>query len=76
MKYPVVITYVSDKHGGKELKYALRSLSKVTNWNGEVYIVGDREKWFSAEIKHIRAGKLHFNPWLDQAKKVDRKSVV
>ena len=69
MKLPVVITYVSDHHGGKELRYTLRSLKNITNWNGEVFIVGDREKWFSPEVKYIRANK-YGNGWVDQARKV------
>jgi len=69
MKLPVVITYISDHHNGKELKYALRSLKNITNWNGEVFIVGDREKWFSPDIKYIRTGK-YGNSWADQSRKV------
>lgn len=69
MKLPVVITYVSDQHGGKELKYSLRSLKYISNWNGKVYVIGDKEKWFSPKVNYIRTGK-YGNSWVDQSRKV------
>lgn len=69
MKLPIVITYVSDRRGGKELRYALRSFKNIKNWNGELFIIGDKEGWFTSELTYIRAGR-QGNSWLDQAKKV------
>ena len=53
MKYPAVYVYKRTSDKGQELKYSIRSLENVKNWNGEVFVCGDRESWFSDEIKLI-----------------------
>ena len=53
MKYPAVIIYKKIKGDGEELRYTLRGLKNLTNWNGEVFIVGDREDWFTSKVKFI-----------------------
>lgn len=53
MKLAAVYIYKRTSDRGQELKYSLRSLENVTNWNGEVYICGDKEQWFSKKIIHI-----------------------
>lgn len=55
MKYPAVYVYKKTSDKGRELRYSLRSLENVKNWNGEVYICGDKEDWFSNEVKHLEA---------------------
>lgn len=53
MKLPVLIPYITTVDAGNELRHALRSLENIENWNGEVYIVGYCEYWFSDEIHYI-----------------------
>jgi hypothetical protein len=69
MKYPVVIPYIKSPDSGKELRYTLRSLKNITNWNGEVAIVGDKEAWFN-DIIHIPCKKRSYSPYEDVANKV------
>ena len=68
-KYPILITYIRTSDRGKELRHSLRSLENITNWNGEVYVVGDREPWFS-DINHIPYKRLFGKPYLDQVNKL------
>lgn len=51
-KYPILITYRKTYDQGKELRYTLRSLQNLLNWDGQVFIVGDKENWFQ-NIVHI-----------------------
>lgn len=69
MKYPVVIPYVRTQDGGQELKYTLRSLKNLTEWNGEVFIIGDREDWFR-NITHIPNKTRSYSPYEDVENKV------
>lgn len=46
MKYPAVILYLKTKDNGEELRWTLRGLKYLTNWNGEVFVIGDKESWF------------------------------
>jgi len=66
---PVLITYIRTQDKGQELRYALRSLNNITNFNGDVWVVGDREKWFG-DIVYIRDYRLESRPYLDQARKI------
>lgn len=52
-KYPAVYIYKKTSDKGRELKYSIRSLANVKNWNGQVFVSGDREDWFSPEVKVI-----------------------
>lgn len=45
MKYPAVYVYKKTSDKGRELRYSLRSLSNLKDWNGEVFIVGHKEDW-------------------------------
>lgn len=64
-KYPIVIPYIKDGVGGLELKSALRSVKNIQNFDGRVFVVGDREVWFSHQITHIRAGRSTQSPYKD-----------
>lgn len=61
---PVVITYKKTEDKGKELKCAIRSLSNIKDWNGQLFVVGDREEWFGEDIVHIKSGR-SFSPYED-----------
>lgn len=67
--YPILITYIRTNDNGKELRYSLRSLKNVTNFNGEVTVVGDSEQWFQ-NIRYIRTRRIHGNPYGDQVAKL------
>jgi hypothetical protein len=69
-RYPIVITYIRTADHGSELKHALRSLENITNFNGEVYIVGEREIWFN-NLHTIEMKRHHGRPYLDQVKKLN-----
>lgn len=69
MKYPVVLPYLKTEDQGMELRYMLRSLKNVTNFNGDVYIVGDKENWFY-NINHIPQKRDYGKIYLDQIKKM------
>lgn len=68
-KLPVLITYKKTVDNGQELRYTLRSLENITNWNGEVYIVGDKEDWFK-NIIHIPAPRQVKNRYIDVENKM------
>lgn len=68
-KLPVVIPYISDGNNGKELRHTLRSLKNLKQWNGEVYVVGDKEPWFK-NIHHVPSRRLHGKPHKDVEMKV------
>lgn len=57
MKLPAVYAYKRTSDQGKELRYSIRSLSNLTNWNGQVFVIGDSEAWFSQKIQLIEAPK-------------------
>jgi hypothetical protein len=59
MKYPAVYVYKRTSDRGRELRYSLRSLVNVTNWNGEVFICGDKEAWLSDKVQMIPFGRSH-----------------
>lgn len=67
--YPIVIPYKHTPDKGMELRYALRSLKNVKNFNGVVYILGDKEKWFK-NINHIPVNRVVAKPFLDQVHKL------
>lgn len=45
MKYPVLYIYKATHDNGQELRYSIRSLKNITNWNGQVFISGDKPEW-------------------------------
>lgn len=47
MKYPAVYIYKKTSDRGRELQFSLRSLANITNWNGQVFIIGHRETWLT-----------------------------
>ncbi len=62
--HPVVILYKSDGQGGLELHYTLRSLKNISNFNGQVFVVGDSEPWFK-NITVIKAPQSTASPYKD-----------
>ena len=50
---PAVYIYKRTSDKGRELRYSMRSLANVKNWNGEVFVSGDREDWFSDKVQVI-----------------------
>lgn len=68
-KYPLLITYIHTPDNGQELRYTLRSAKNMTNFNGEVYIVGDSEPWFY-NVHHIRIKRIYGKPYGDQIAKL------
>lgn len=68
-KYAVVLPYVHTPDSGQELRYMLRSLKNVTNWNGEAIVIGDREPWFTDKIQHIKVKRIFGKPYYDQVNK-------
>ena len=46
----IVYVYKQSGDGGQELKHSLRSLCNITH--GKIFVVGDREDWFSDHIIH------------------------
>lgn len=67
--YPLLTTYIRTRDSGQELRYSLRSLKNLTNFNGEVNIVGDGELWFN-NINRIAVRRIHGNPYGDQIAKL------
>lgn len=49
----LLIPYLKSEAAGEELKYALRTWEANYADNIEVVVVGDKEDWFSDEVKHI-----------------------
>lgn len=68
-KYPVVIPYLKTPDKGSELKYALRSLKNLTEFNGKVFIVGMQEAWFN-NITVIPCKKRSYSPYEDSNNKM------
>ena len=68
-KYPVVIPYINSGDTGRELRYTLRSLKNLTNFNGEVFIIGDTELWLQ-KVTSIRTTRKYGKPYLDQVYKM------
>ena len=63
-KYPAVYVYRSMGNSGNELKYSIRSLKNLSDWNGEVYVVGDSESWFN-NISFIKPSRLMNDKYRD-----------
>lgn len=64
----VVYVYKQDGHGD-ELKHSLRSLANLTDFNGKVFVVGDKHSWFSEKIIHIPHPSKSRNYYLDAEEK-------
>ena len=69
VKYPALIVYKKSGDGGKELRYTLRSLSNLTNWNGKVYLAGEKEDWLQ-NVTYIPCRRTSHNPYLDAEYKI------
>jgi len=54
----VVISYLHTKNNGEELRYALRSIHRNVLWPRKVWVVGDREDWFSDELGFLQVNQL------------------
>lgn len=65
MKYPACYIYKRTSDKGKELRYSMRSLKNITNWNGEVFVCGDKEDWFSDEVTMINGFTRHHHKHKD-----------
>ena len=72
MKLPVVYVYKRTSDKGKELRYSMRTLSNLKNWNGEVYVAGDREDWFSPNVKVIDGFIRSHEKHIDQENKLKK----
>lgn len=68
-KYCLVIPYLKTHDSGSELRYALRSLKNLKEFDGSVYIIGGKEPWFN-NITHIPCGKRSYSPYEDSENKV------
>lgn len=64
MKYPILVVYKHTTDNGAELKHALRTFKNISNWNGQLFVAGDAEDWFTGII-HIPIEHLA-NSYLDQ----------
>ncbi|NCU40990.1 glycosyltransferase family 2 protein, partial [Candidatus Saccharibacteria bacterium] len=68
-KYPVLYVYKHTDDNGKELRYSIRSLKNLKNWNGEIFVTGDSERWFK-DITYIKAKARNSNPYMDAEAKI------
>lgn len=79
-KMPIVITYQATTDKGEELRYTLRSLKNITNWNGEVFVVGDSEDWFTDKITYVpmkrSAGLAHRDVYIKMRKMITTKTIA
>lgn len=66
-----VYVYKHTHDNGQELKHSLRSLYNINGFSGKVYVIGDREAWFSSKINHIQT-RQHPNRYIDVLNKVAR----
>lgn len=53
-KYPVLIPYKQTSDNGLELRYTLRALKNIKQWNGEVILCGDKPDWVQ-NVTHVTA---------------------
>lgn len=56
MKYPVLYIYKHTHDDGQELRHSIRSLDNMTNWNGQIFISGDKPDWLTG-VTHIPVSK-------------------
>lgn len=67
--YPICLPYIKTQDRGQELRYSIRSYKNITNWNGQIYVLGDSEKWFN-NINHIPMRRMYNRVYLDQVMKM------
>lgn len=67
-KYPVILPYKQTFDDGLELRYTLRSLKNIKQWNGEVILCGDKPSWIQ-NVTHVTA-RPHRNRYLDAEMKI------
>ena len=70
MKLPVVITYLKTPDKGQELRTTLRTLKNIKNWDGKVFVVGNREDWFNNKITHIETARAFGKAHMDRNNKL------
>lgn len=68
--YPIVYLYKKTSDKGRELKYSLRSLDNLQEWNGDVFVCGDAESWFSSRIVVIEPDLKLADRYQDQQQKL------
>ena len=68
-KYPVVYIYKSNQDNGLELSRSIRSLKNLVNWNGQVIVSGNSERWFH-DIVHIPTTVERGNPYQSAQQKI------
>lgn len=68
-KYPVLYLYRKTEDNGQELRYSLRSLKNLKNFDGRVFVVGDQEDWFQ-HITVIDPMRSHHSPYQDVEHKI------
>jgi hypothetical protein len=69
-KCPLVLPYIHTYDHGTELRYSLRSFDMYAkNFNGQIYVIGDRETWFKG-IDNIRTRRLNGKTYQDQVYKM------
>lgn len=69
--YPSLYIFRDSGDDGEELRYSMRSLKNLKDWNGKVYVCGDKCSWFSDKVIHIpflKGG--HYNPYQDSENRV------
>lgn len=64
-----VYTYIHTPDFGQELRYSLRSISNLTNFDGDVFIVGESELWLK-NVTYLPVKRLYGNPNVDVQKKL------
>lgn len=67
-KYPVLIPFKQTSDNGLELRYTLRALKNIKQWNGEVILCGDKPDWVQ-NVTHVKARPSH-NRYIDAELKI------
>lgn len=69
IKYDLLITYIRTPDKGLELRHSLRSLKNITNFSGNITIIGDEENWLK-NIRYIPIKRLYGRPYADVVAKL------
>jgi len=68
-KYPAFYPY-QDFGDSRELKYSIRSLQNIKNWDGNVYIAGSKCSWFNSAIHFLSVEKTDKTKFFDSSHKI------
>lgn len=68
MKLPILIPFKQTHDNGLELRYTLRALKNIKQWNGEVILCGDKPDWVQ-NVTHVKA-RPHPNRYIDAEMKI------